>query len=354
MPAKISIIMPVYNAEKTIEETLRSLENQTYSDIEIICVNDGSIDKSLEILQNHALTDSRVIVLNQENSGPAVARNTALNVANGEYIMFCDSDDKYEPQMCQRMFETIEEKKVDLVMCDAFIHVDKNAARAKLKKHVACHKLNITGHMDLNESIIPKLSVVLWNKIYRKTIIDNNNIRFPNGYTSDDDAFNLLYFTFAQSAYGLDEELYNYYIRENSIMANTLKKNSKYVTDIFYSLYYVFEQLNSKNVLEKNIMWLLFVINKCLYSKLGIVEDKMYEEIFRLVRDILKFVDYETVVKSGYKLLTYIRADDYQKYFSFIKNQGAESFLQKFFSLKNFGNKKVLKIFGLGFSFDRD
>ncbi len=354
MSAKISIIMPVYNAEKTIEETLRSLENQTYSDIEIICVNDGSKDKSLEILQNHASIDGRIIVLSQENASPAAARNAALSIAQGEYLMFCDSDDKYEPQMCQRMFETIEEKKVDLVMCDTEIEVATKSLRTKASSALEYNRLNMFNEVILDNSTRPNVRVTLWNKIFRKKIVDDNQIIFPKLYTTEDDAFVLIYISLIEKAYGLDEKLYHYIVRGDSLTDTALHKNNKNAMNIFYSLHYVMSYLSERNLLGANIIWLLFVINKCLYMRINLVDASQYEKIFGLVKDILVFTDYETVAKSGYKLLTYIRSNDYQKYFSFIKNQGAESFLQKFFSLKNFGNKKVLKIFGLGFSFDRD
>ena len=96
---KFSIIIPVYNVEKYLVECLESIVNQSFKDFEVICVNDGSTDNSLEILQKYAENDERFKVLNQENQGQGIARNNALNIANGEYILFVDPDDFIELNM---------------------------------------------------------------------------------------------------------------------------------------------------------------------------------------------------------------------------------------------------------------
>ena len=111
--------MPVYNREKFLDRSVGSLISQTFKDIEIILVDDGSVDNSGKILDNFAKQDSRIKVFHQKNSGPATARNVGLDNATGEYIMFCDSDDAYEPNMCEVMYKTICEKRADLILCGA-------------------------------------------------------------------------------------------------------------------------------------------------------------------------------------------------------------------------------------------
>ena len=99
---KVSVIIPVYNAEKYLAECLDSIVCQTLSDIEIICVNDGSSDNSLSLLEAYSRKDNRFKIINQENSGPGVARNTGINVASGEYIFFVDSDDTIFPETLEK------------------------------------------------------------------------------------------------------------------------------------------------------------------------------------------------------------------------------------------------------------
>ena len=113
--AKVSIIVPVYNVEKYLRKCLDSLINQTLKDIEIICINDGSTDKSLEILEEYKNRDSRIILLNQENSGQSIARNNGIKKATGEYIGFVDPDDWVENNMIKCLIDEIKSEKVDLV-----------------------------------------------------------------------------------------------------------------------------------------------------------------------------------------------------------------------------------------------
>ena len=112
--SKISIIIPMYNAEKYIARCLESVINQSFNDIEIIIVNDGSTDKSLEICRKYAEVDERIVILNKENNGVSVARNQGMNVATGEYIMFVDSDDWIDESMCQYLYKRISECNADI------------------------------------------------------------------------------------------------------------------------------------------------------------------------------------------------------------------------------------------------
>lgn len=113
---RISIIVPVYNAEKHLEDAIKSVLEQTYSEFELIAVNDGSTDRSLEILQQ--FTDQRVRIINKENTGVSDARNAAIKAAKGEFVCFLDADDYYSPHYIQRMYETAMANDADMVVCN--------------------------------------------------------------------------------------------------------------------------------------------------------------------------------------------------------------------------------------------
>ena len=115
--SKVSIIVPVYNVEKYLRPCLQSLISQTLKDIEIICINDGSKDGSLEILEEFQKKDKRVKVFSQKNQGRSVARNVGLKKVSSRYVMFCDADDRYVSTACEDMLNEIEKNKVDLVVC---------------------------------------------------------------------------------------------------------------------------------------------------------------------------------------------------------------------------------------------
>ena len=124
---KVSVVIPVYNAEKHIEKTINSLLNQTFKDIEFIFVNDGSKDKSLDILREYEKKDSRVIVIDQENSGPGGARNTGILKARGEYIGFLDSDDTQDKRMYELLYNKAIQGNFDVVVSDIdIIYPDHN------------------------------------------------------------------------------------------------------------------------------------------------------------------------------------------------------------------------------------
>lgn len=245
-PAKISIIVPVYNTKKYLTRCLDSLVNQTFQDIEILCVNDGSTDGSLEILKSYEEKDRRVKVFNQKNSGPATSRNTGLKNATGEYLMFCDSDDWYELNMCERMLDTIREHNVDLVMCNRIPHFGQGCHRS-----VTANNITAFSVLKIDDELRKKTNVLLWNKIFKKSFVDDFKISFPDGYEHDDAAFLYQYISVAKNFYYLDELLYNYYIRKNSIMDNFHKDKNHRKKDLVLSMECFFNFLLRNNLFEK-------------------------------------------------------------------------------------------------------
>ncbi len=127
MEALISIIIPVYNVEKYLEECIESCINQTYRNIEIILINDGSTDNSLEICQKYANIDNRIIVKSISNSGVAHARNVGIGVSKGDYITFIDSDDFVDKRYCELMYKVLEERKADIACCTSYYLQNDNA-----------------------------------------------------------------------------------------------------------------------------------------------------------------------------------------------------------------------------------
>lgn len=201
---KFSIIVPVYNVEKYLAKCLDSLINQTYTNIEIICINDGSTDNSLEILNEYVRVDSRNIVINQENQGVSVARNKALEAATGDYILFVDSDDWIELNACEILNAELENKPQDLIIFNHSI-VTKKAVRPA--KYLGGNKF------------------AFWAACYKTDIIKNNNIKFPENIKISEDHFfryNFLYY--ARKIKYIDKCLYSYNLtNENSATKNYSK-----------------------------------------------------------------------------------------------------------------------------------
>ena len=175
---KVSIVLPIYNVEKYLPKCLNSLINQTLKDIEIICVNDESMDNSLQILEMYAQNDDRIKIINQPNSGPGVARNNGIHVANGEYIAFCDPDDWIDENAYEYLYNTAKANKADVVEYDVAVHEEKNG-KIKIKNNL--YDTNIVNIKEKPQLLFRGI-LASWNKLCLTKLIKENNILFSEGY----------------------------------------------------------------------------------------------------------------------------------------------------------------------------
>lgn len=184
MDELISIIVPVYNAEKTLRRCVRSLVGQTYRNLEIILVNDGSKDGSLDICREFAGEDARIRVIDQPNGGVSSARNAGLDAATGTFVMFCDSDDWTEPDWCEAMRGNYEEN--DLTICE----IDRDDIPLEKAEHPQI--LETAQRKDFLHR--PLLMCALYNKFFARNVIEDNHLRFPEQLSLGEDfAFVLSY-----------------------------------------------------------------------------------------------------------------------------------------------------------------
>ncbi|WP_298522452.1 glycosyltransferase [uncultured Methanobrevibacter sp.] len=190
---KVSVVVPVYNVEEFLGECLDSIVNQTLDDIEIICVNDGSKDSSLDILNEYAQNDKRITVIDQENGGHAVATNRGMDVASGKYLFLMDSDDILDLRALEETYNLAEEKSVDFVIFQAInYYMDKdeyieeeNYSMNRLAEHVGD---SVFSYRDVKDFVF-SISVTPWSKLYNREFIEKNQIRFPEGLVFDDNVF---------------------------------------------------------------------------------------------------------------------------------------------------------------------
>lgn len=190
---KVSVVVPVYNVEEFLAECLDSICNQTLSDIEIICVNDGSKDNSLDILNEYASKDERITVIDQENGGHAVATNRGMDLATGKYLFLMDSDDILDLTALEQTYNVAEQKDVDFVIFQAInYYMDKdeyieeeNYSMNGLADYVGDSVFN---YRDVKDFVFT-ISVTPWSKLYNRQFIENNRIRFPEGLVFDDNVF---------------------------------------------------------------------------------------------------------------------------------------------------------------------
>ena len=214
---KISIIVAVYNIEKFLPKCLDSLCLQSLNDIEIICVNDGSTDKSLDILNEYAKKDSRIKIINQKNNGVAAARNAGLSVAQGEYLQFVDGDDWINLNLCEKVYNVAQKNDSDIVMFNVAFYDNKKNCVISGKFF---NSSSWTGHVDENTAHVYSDCVTIFygnlsaaNKLYRKSFIDSIGVKFPENVRFEDHLFHLESVFSSSRINILDEQLY--YYRQN-------------------------------------------------------------------------------------------------------------------------------------------
>ena len=240
----ISVIVPVYNAEQYIKNCVQSIQNQTCSDFELILINDGSTDSSLNICKNLAEEDKRIKVINQVNAGASAARNTGLKHVTGKYVVFVDSDDYVSPYYLENLYLAAQVGNYELVQCN---FESTNLIDSKLpdvcfsEKHV--HE--ITKTQALNNRIY---KVTVWGKIYSTKILQE--IQFQEGIIYEDDASYYIFIDRANRIAVLDETLYYYYMSDNSVMRNLNKDKSTAFLKIYEDRIEYFKERNDKELLE--------------------------------------------------------------------------------------------------------
>ena len=218
MNSKVSIIVPVYNAEKYLEKCLDSIINQTYKNLEILCVNDGSTDNSLSILTKYTKKDKRIIIETIPNSGVSKARNIAISKATGNYIMFVDSDDYVELSMVEKMIQSLEKNKADVVRCNNFLEKENGNIKKIEDYHLKNQSLNSN---QIDESIISdiitgKLLTYSCVLLIKKETLMKTNLFYEKLKIYEDRVLYLELFLELNKIYFLNEPLYHYVIHSNS------------------------------------------------------------------------------------------------------------------------------------------
>ena len=211
---KVSIIVPVYNAEKFLKKCIDTLVNQTLQEIEIILIDDASKDNSKDIIKEYGLKYSNKIVfeLLENNQGQGHARNIGIEKANGEYILFVDSDDYIAKNTCEVLYNKAGEKNYDII-CFDWCEIINNKV---IKKYLAYDILNERKISNELRGNLVGSKGYFTTRMYKKSLIKDNNIKFPERINYEDSVFNSLTLLYAKSIAKINENLYFYTIREGS------------------------------------------------------------------------------------------------------------------------------------------
>lgn len=339
---KISIITPVYNADLYLEECLNSLVNQTLQDIEIICVNDNSKDKSLKILENFSKKDKRIKIINFEQTcGQSRARNVALEQTSGKYIGFVDADDFVDPDMFEKMYKKAQNS--DIVMCQAKVFDDK----VKTYKDDAYFALDCFDdkfaekpftHEDTKD-FATEINVSVWNKIYRAEFLKKSGVKFKEGFIYEDLPYFYEVYTQAKKVVLLKEFLYSYRINnQNSTMTRT-DKNVQDRVDMISLSYDILKKQKYFEEIKSNV---LNTIIHDLFYRCLIIDSRYQKEYFFRMQKFFRTLDTtdvdDTLIKSRY-----------YPHFCEIKKRSYDEIVKYFFNQETLGAayvehaKKVFK-----------
>ena len=264
---KISVIIPVYNTEKFLEKCLNSVLNQTLKDIEIIVVNDGSRDNSLEIIKKFKEEDNRIVLLNEQNGGSSFARNKGLETAKGKYFYFIDSDDYLEEDtMFEELYNKCENDNLDIVVFDYYN--DFGNRKEYIKNIEISDNILINKEEYIKDLINGKWGISIWGKLIKKELFKDKKIIFPeNIFMGEDLLTSLKLVFFSKKIEKLNKAFYNYVQHENQ--GTKIAKKEKAHEDLF-SLYMEIEKfLKKQNIFFK-------------------YKNVFYSRIFQMCRTMLK------------------------------------------------------------------
>ena len=243
---KVSVIIAAYNIEKYIQRCIESVVNQSEREIEIIIVNDGSTDNTLNIINKVNELDDRIIVINKKNQGLIEARKTGLKYANGEFILFLDGDDWLENNCIEELYKTANDKKADVVLYNAYMVYDdrKEIFDTFIEKFIDDIKKNPVKNL-----LLLNISPTIWSKFIKKSFLEENNIEFPQNISYAEDLAAVLNIFINKPKIVCNEKrFYNYYQRNDSIS----NKISSKVLEIDDAIQFIKEKLVEMNIYYEN------------------------------------------------------------------------------------------------------
>ena len=328
---EISVIIPAYNVEDYIGDCVNSIMNQTFKDLEIICINDGSEDNTLNILRQFESKDDRIIVIDQENNGVGTARNAGLDAATGEYIYFIDSDDFLDSNALSELYDIAKENEADLIIFKSqnFNHDPTEPfveEYNEMEQIPSSFKNKLFSFKDMLEHFT-KIDVTIWNKFFKHDLIED--VRFDEDIIFEDNLFTVDYFFKANRVYFYDKVLYHRRLRPNSIITSAsrrhvegLEVNKRMIKRIKEAGYY--DDVKEKLFIKNFTIIIYRFINiddeykeyffDCLKKDLTSNEDEIKNSLdFSLIDDRTTFI-FNNVLESSHfwELELRIRGYDYE------------------------------------------
>lgn len=377
---KISVIIPIWNMEKYLQKCLESIVSQTYRNLEIICINNGSTDDSAKILNEYAAKDNRIKIITQNHTSLGEARNRGLEEVSGEYVTFVDADDWLEESAySQAIMPLLENDNIDTVIFatqpviykkDQLYFIDTN------KKF----SFDFSGEEPIDSWKLIKVPSAVWCKIFKTKIIKEHNIQFPENKYLEDKYFNLEYLLYCNKVFFINNKLYYYFLRNDSNLKSWCANDAKnLIQEHFHLIEFVYDRYKSKNRMEQ-IPLIIDDIAKTLPTNIILTKTDRNEikkdlkflakKLNNLNLDFLQTIRknkfykfawlHEPYLDFGNKFLG-LNINYYDKKYSSIlyllgikiKFQSKKNYLKKIlntvFSIKKDNNHKIINILGIKF-----
>lgn len=244
---KLSIIIPVYNVEKYLPKCLGSILEQPFKDLEVICVNDGSTDDSLDVLQKIKKNDDRVVIIDKKNEGSGIARNIGLSTAQGEYVYFIDSDDWLEGDVLAKIIAKADELQTDILVFGGLSYYNGKGQNGAYSKNKLPKKYfrKVVSAKDIKKDIF-KFPSTAWTKLYRRSFLIKNEIKFQNIRAGQDQLPFFHSMITADRIAILPENIYCYQKNREGSVTSVKKKKSFSPIYVFYGIEEMLEKTGMK------------------------------------------------------------------------------------------------------------
>jgi glycosyltransferase involved in cell wall biosynthesis len=280
----VSIIVPVYNAEKYLKRCITSITQQTYKNIEIIIVNDGSTDSSIDVCKSF-LSDERVVLIDKKNEGLSSSRQAGIDSARGKYICTVDADDYIEESFVEKMYSKISKEKSDICVCGVRHHFEEGTKVYGFNREWLNTRQIIASDIESNYYDLLKNYYMSdsWNKIYKKEFIKNSGVKFslPKEYKGNDLLFNHLLLLHLPKISVLNESLYNYFVLENSLSRRKNKRLQKGFIYILNNILNEIEKLGYSDKINKEVsrLYMLFMYMSVINISVSGLETREFKAI---------------------------------------------------------------------------
>ena len=283
----ISVIVPVYKVEQYLARCLESICGQTYRNLEIICVDDGSPDKSIDILNEFAARDSRIQIIRQANAGVSAARNRGLEIANGDWITFVDSDDWIETDTFE-VCTAHASDNIDMIVYGVSIDLVTDIPNEELANLKEYGRIKFSGIKSLSDEVISKTNIYLCNKFFRRALIREYKLKFPEGRWYEDASFVYRFFLLAQNGYFIDNRhMYHYVQRDGSIMQATRRGSHRAIEhlDVIRDILDLFK---SQHLIESRLHLFATLADMYLEAAFRYLPPENHKLITKQASDIIK------------------------------------------------------------------